>query len=119
MTQEVIKIRGGQTLSGTVHNHGAKNSAVAIIPATLLAEDKVTVEGLPQISDVDTLVSLLGDLNIHTELEGTTLDVDPTEIENAPLPNNKVQSLRASYYMMGAMLGRFKNVSLVCQVVAH
>lgn len=75
MTQEVIKIRGGQTLSGTVHNHGAKNSAVAIIPATLLAEDKVTVEGLPQISDVDTLVSLLGDLNIHTELEGTTLDV--------------------------------------------
>ncbi|UIK48454.1 UDP-N-acetylglucosamine 1-carboxyvinyltransferase [Staphylococcus pettenkoferi] len=108
MTQEVIKIRGGQTLSGTVHNHGAKNSAVAIIPATLLAEDKVTVEGLPQISDVDTLVSLLGDLNIHTELDGTTLDIDPTEIENAPLPNNKVQSLRASYYMMGAMLGRFK-----------
>ncbi|MDK7115521.1 UDP-N-acetylglucosamine 1-carboxyvinyltransferase [Staphylococcus pettenkoferi] len=108
MTQEVIKIRGGQTLSGTVHNHGAKNSAVAIIPATLLAEDKVTVEGLPEISDVDTLVSLLGDLNIHTELDGTTLDVDPTEIENAPLPNNKVQSLRASYYMMGAMLGRFK-----------
>ncbi|MCU5746589.1 UDP-N-acetylglucosamine 1-carboxyvinyltransferase [Staphylococcus sp. SQ8-PEA] len=107
MSQEVIKIRGGQTLSGTVHNHGAKNSAVAIIPATLLAEEPVTIDGLPQISDVETLVSLLEDLNINTDLKDTTLNVDPTQIENAPLPNNKVQSLRASYYMMGAMLGRF------------
>lgn len=73
-----------------------------------MAEDKVTIEGLPEISDVKTLVSLLGDLNIETELEGMTLHVDPENIENAPLPNNKVESLRASYYMMGAMLGRFK-----------
>ena len=108
MAQEVIKIRGGQTLKGEVNNHGAKNSAVAIIPAAILAEDKVTIEGLPEISDVETLVSLLGDLNIKTELDGMTLNVDPNEIENAPLPNNKVESLRASYYMMGAMLGRFK-----------
>lgn len=91
-----------------MNNHGAKNSAVAIIPAAILAEDKVTIEGLPEISDVKTLVSLLGDLNIETELEGMTLHVDPENIENAPLPNNKVESLRASYYMMGAMLGRFK-----------
>lgn len=108
MAQEVIKIRGGQTLKGEVNNHGGKNSAVAIIPAAILAEDKVTIEGLPEISDVETLVSLLGDLNIKTELDGMTLNVDPNEIENAPLPNNKVESLRASYYMMGAMLGRFK-----------
>lgn len=107
MAQEVIKIRGGQTLKGTVNNHGAKNSAVAIIPAAILAEDKVTINGLPEISDVETLVSLLGDLNIQTELNGSTLNIDPTEIKNAPLPNNKVESLRASYYMMGAMLGRF------------
>ena len=53
-------------------------------------------------------MSLLGDLNIDAKLDGTTLEVDPNEIENAPLPNNKVESLRASYYMMGAMLGRFK-----------
>src|SRR5699024_1276933 len=108
MAQEVIKIRGGQSLKGELDIHGAKNSAVAIIPAAILAEDKVTIEGLPQISDVETLVSLLGDLNIGTDLEGMTLNVDPTEIENAALPNNKVESLRASYYMMGAMLGRFK-----------
>ncbi|MQH94101.1 UDP-N-acetylglucosamine 1-carboxyvinyltransferase, partial [Escherichia coli] len=62
----------------------------------------------PQISDVKTLVSLLEDLNIKASLNGTELEVDTTEIQSAALPNNKVESLRASYYMMGAMLGRFK-----------
>lgn len=108
MAQEVIKIRGGQPLNGKIKINGAKNSAVAIIPAALLAEDVVTLEGLPQISDVETLVSLLGDLNIKTDLDHTNLTVDPTEIKNASLPNHEVESLRASYYMMGAMLGRFK-----------
>ena len=108
MAQEVIKIRGGQALKGEVEISGAKNSAVAIIPATLLAQGQVKLEGLPQISDVETLVSLLEDLNIEARLNGKQLEVDTTQIENAPLPNNKVESLRASYYMMGAMLGRFK-----------
>lgn len=102
------KIRGGRTLNGEVNISGAKNSAVAIIPATLLAQGHVKLEGLPQISDVKTLVSLLEDLNIKASLNGTELEVDTTEIQNAALPNNKVESLRASYYMMGAMLGRFK-----------
>ena len=96
MTQEVIKIRGGQTLKGEVNISGAKNSAVAIIPATLLAQGKVQLDGLPQISDVETLVSLLEDLNIKTQLNDTVLEVDTTEIKNAPLPNNKVESLLAS-----------------------
>ncbi|HCU8531287.1 TPA: UDP-N-acetylglucosamine 1-carboxyvinyltransferase [Staphylococcus aureus] len=108
MAQEVIKIRGGRTLNGEVNISGAKNSAVAIIPATLLAQGHVKLEGLPQISDVKTLVSLLEDLNIKASLNGTELEVDTTEIQNAALQNNKVESLRASYYMMGAMLGRFK-----------
>ncbi|MCS5348146.1 UDP-N-acetylglucosamine 1-carboxyvinyltransferase [Staphylococcus aureus] len=108
MAQEVIKIRGGRTLNGEVNISGAKNSAVAIIPATLLAQGHVKLEGLPQISDVKTLVSLLEELNIKATLDGTELEVDTTEIKNAVLPNNKVESLRASYYMMGAMLGRFK-----------
>lgn len=73
-----------------------------------MAEAPVTLEGLPKISDVETLVSLLEDLNIKTELNGTTLSVDSTQIQNAPLPNNKVESLRASYYMMGALLDALK-----------
>ncbi len=76
------------------------------------------MDGLPQISDVETLVSLLEDLNIKARLNGKQLEVDTTQIENAPLPNNKVESLRASYYMMGAMLGRFKNV-IDCRVDVH
>ncbi|RXK17574.1 UDP-N-acetylglucosamine 1-carboxyvinyltransferase [Macrococcus sp. DPC7161] len=111
MSQEVIKIRGGNPLKGKVTISGAKNSAVALIPATLMANSKVTLEGLPEISDVKTLMSLLEDLNITTTLvEGDVLEVDPSNAVNKPLPNHKVQSLRASYYMMGAMLGKFKKV---------
>lgn len=109
MSREVIKIRGGSTLSGEVEISGAKNSAVALIPASLMAaEGEVVLEGLPEISDVNTLMSLLNDLNIRTELDGTVLKINADEAENMPLPNTKVQSLRASYYMMGAMLARFK-----------
>src|SRR5690625_932352 len=109
MGKEVIKVRGGRTLSGEVEISGAKNSAVALIPASLMAEKgEVVLEGLPEISDVETLMSLLNDLNIKTDLEGTVLKINAEEAENMPLPNTKVQSLRASYYMMGAMLARFK-----------
>ena len=109
MTKEVIKVRGGRTLTGEVDISGAKNSAVALIPASLMAsEGEVILEGLPEISDVTTLMSLLNDLNIRTELEGTNLKINGGEAENMPLANTKVQSLRASYYMMGAMLARFK-----------
>ncbi|HCN61121.1 MULTISPECIES: UDP-N-acetylglucosamine 1-carboxyvinyltransferase [Mammaliicoccus] len=108
MSQEVIKIKGGNKLNGKVQISGAKNSAVALIPASLMANDVVTLDGLPDISDVKTLMSLLGDLNIKTDLDGDQLVVDSSDAVNLPLPNNKVQSLRASYYMMGAMLGRFK-----------
>lgn len=109
MTKEVIKVRGGRTLTGEVDISGAKNSAVALIPSSLMAsEGEMILEGLPEISDVDTLMSLLNDLNIDTELDGTTLKINAENAQNMPLSNNKVQSLRASYYMMGAMLARFK-----------
>lgn len=109
MTKEVIKVRGGKKLTGEVSISGAKNSAVALIPSSILASSgKVVLEGLPEISDVKTLMSLLNDLNIETKLDGTTLEVDSSNAENVPLPNQKVQSLRASYYMMGALLARFK-----------
>jgi UDP-N-acetylglucosamine 1-carboxyvinyltransferase len=109
MAKEVIKVRGGAHLTGEVNISGAKNSAVALIPASLMASSgSVVLGGLPEISDVKTLMSLLNDLNITTKLDGTTLAVNAEEAVNMPLSNNKVQSLRASYYMMGAMLSRFK-----------
>ncbi|WP_223701023.1 UDP-N-acetylglucosamine 1-carboxyvinyltransferase [Sutcliffiella deserti] len=105
---EKLKIIGGNKLNGTVRVSGAKNSAVALIPATILADSPVTIEGLPKISDVEILSSLLEEIGGTTSMEGEDLTVDPSKMIAMPLPSGKVKMLRASYYLMGAMLGRFK-----------
>ncbi|MDR4890239.1 UDP-N-acetylglucosamine 1-carboxyvinyltransferase [Fredinandcohnia sp. QZ13] len=105
---EKLKIAGGYPLKGSVKISGAKNSAVALIPATILAETPVTIEGLPDISDVQILGDLLEEIGGHVEITKEEIYVDPTNIVSMPLPNGKVKKLRASYYLMGAMLGRFK-----------
>ncbi len=106
---DVYKIKGGKPLRGTIKVSGAKNSAVALIPASILADSLVTIEGLPEISDVVTLQALLEDIGGKVDFTDGTMTVDPTEMISMPLPNGNVKKLRASYYMMGAMLGRFKN----------
>lgn len=105
---EKLKIAGGYPLKGTVRISGAKNSAVALIPATILAESPVTIEGLPEISDVEILKGLLEEIGGSVEFKNNDMTVDPSSMISMPLPNGKVKKLRASYYLMGAMLGRFK-----------
>ncbi|MHC9081907.1 UDP-N-acetylglucosamine 1-carboxyvinyltransferase [Bacillus altitudinis] len=105
---EKLNIAGGDPLRGTVHISGAKNSAVALIPATILADSPVTIEGLPHISDIDTLRDLLEEIGGKVTFEKGEMVVNPTSMISMPLPNGKVKKLRASYYLMGAMLGRFK-----------
>lgn len=105
---EKLKIEGGHPLKGTVRVSGAKNSAVALIPAAILAESPVTIEGLPNISDVHTLCALLGEIGGTVSLENDIVTIDPSKMVSMPLPNGRVKKLRASYYLMGAMLGRFK-----------
>lgn len=105
---EKLKIAGGYPLKGTVRISGAKNSAVALIPATILADSPVTIEGLPEISDVEILKGLLEEIGGFVTFSDNTMVVDPSEMISMPLPNGKVKKLRASYYLMGAMLGRFK-----------
>jgi UDP-N-acetylglucosamine 1-carboxyvinyltransferase len=109
---DVYKITGGKPLQGTISVSGAKNSAVALIPASILADSPVTLEGLPEISDVLTLQALLEDIGGKVILDGKTMVIDPTEIISMPLPNGNVKKLRASYYLMGAMLGRFKHAAI-------
>ncbi len=109
---DVYKIKGGKPLQGTISVSGAKNSAVALIPASILADSPVTLEGLPEISDVLTLQALLEDIGGKVILDGKTMVIDPTEIISMPLPNGNVKKLRASYYLMGAMLGRFKHAAI-------
>ncbi|MCY7492553.1 UDP-N-acetylglucosamine 1-carboxyvinyltransferase [Bacillus safensis] len=105
---EKLNIAGGDPLRGTVHISGAKNSAVALIPATILADSPVTIEGLPHISDIDTLRDLLEEIGGKVTFEKGEMVVNPVSMISMPLPNGKVKKLRASYYLMGAMLGRFK-----------
>ncbi|WP_243387108.1 UDP-N-acetylglucosamine 1-carboxyvinyltransferase [Bacillus kexueae] len=105
---EKLKVEGGYPLKGTVRISGAKNSAVALIPATILAQSPVTIEGLPDISDVRILGDLLEEIGGTVSYEGNNISVDPSKMISMPLPNGKVKKLRASYYLMGAMLGRFK-----------
>ncbi|MEG9296117.1 UDP-N-acetylglucosamine 1-carboxyvinyltransferase [Mangrovibacillus sp. Mu-81] len=105
---EKLKIAGGYPLEGTIKVSGAKNSAVALIPATILADSQVTIEGLPEISDVRTLKDLLEEIGGTVNFEDGEMSVDPSEMVSMPLPSGKVKKLRASYYLMGAMLGRFK-----------
>jgi len=105
---EKLMIAGGYPLKGTVRISGAKNSAVALIPATILADSPVIIEGLPDISDVQILKGLLEEVGGKVDFTDNKMTVDPSSMISMPLPNGKVKMLRASYYLMGAMLGRFK-----------
>lgn len=102
-----LYVEGGSRLKGTVKIGGAKNSAVALLPATILADSDVVIEGLPDISDIVILSELIEEIGGKVSREGSAITIDPTQMTSMPLPNGKVKKLRASYYFMGAMLGRF------------
>lgn len=106
--EEVIKIEGGVRLNGTVRISGSKNSTVALIPAAVLGTEKVTIYGVPHISDVEALIELLEELGVKvTRPDEETLVIDPSEMQDVPLLGDAVQKLRASYYFMGALLGKY------------
>lgn len=100
-------IRGGRPLQGTVQISGAKNSAVALVPAAILAESEVVLDNLPHLSDVAVYSEILQDLGAVIDWQGDMMRIDPSNLKARPMPNGKVKLLRASYYLMGAMLGRF------------
>ncbi|XJS10494.1 UDP-N-acetylglucosamine 1-carboxyvinyltransferase [Aerococcaceae bacterium WGS1372] len=100
-------IRGGKPLNGEITINGAKNSTVALIPAAIIADSPVTLEGVPDIQDVHSLIEILNDFNVKTEFKDNTLMIDPTDMVSIPMPTGKIQSLRASYYFMGATLSKF------------
>ncbi|ADC49458.1 UDP-N-acetylglucosamine 1-carboxyvinyltransferase [Alkalihalophilus pseudofirmus OF4] len=106
---EKLMIEGGHPIEGTVQISGAKNSAVALIPAAILADTPVTIDNLPGISDVQLLGDLLREIGGEVELSlaDQEIKIDPSNMIAMPLPNGKVKKLRASYYLMGAMLGKF------------
>ena len=102
-----IVINGGRPLKGEVSISGAKNSVVALIPATILADDIVTLDGVPDISDVASLIEIMTIMGAKIERKEDSLIIDPRGVKNMPMPFGKINSLRASYYFYGSLLGRY------------
>ncbi|USF27453.1 UDP-N-acetylglucosamine 1-carboxyvinyltransferase 2 [Firmicutes bacterium ASF500] len=101
-------IHGGNTLHGTIQISGAKNAAVAIIPATLLVDGVCRIENVPQISDVTLILQILRELGADVRMVNrTTLEVDCSHIRNRQVPYELARRIRASYYLVGSLLGRF------------
>ena len=101
-------IHGGKPLHGEIEISGAKNAAVAIIPAALLVDGVCRIENIPQISDVTLLLKILQELGADVRtVDRTTVDIDCTHIRNAKVPDVMARQIRASYYLIGALLGRF------------
>ena len=105
-------IQGGNRLSGEVTIGGAKNSTVALIPAAILADTPVEFDTVPDILDVHNLMIILESMNVKSSFTHGFLEIDPTQIIEAELPSKAIKSLRASYYFMGALLGRFHRATL-------
>ena len=102
-----IVIHGGRPLKGEVTINGAKNSVVALIPAVILADDIVTLDGVPDISDVDSLIDIMIAMGASVTRSEDSLTIDPRGIQNVPMPYGTINSLRASYYFYGSLLGRY------------
>ena len=109
--EEVIKIEGGKMLEGSIKVSGAKNATVALIPACVLATDIVKIVGIPNISDVRSLKEILEYMNVKVTTPSLdSMVIDPREMVNKPLVIDAVSKLRASYYFMGGLLGKYKKV---------
>ena len=106
-------IHGGKRLEGTVTISGAKNAAVAIIPAAILAGEPCVLENLPNIADVESLREILEGLGCSVDMtEGGCMRIDPSTINTYDATSSKVSSMRASYYLLGAMLGACGEIEL-------
>lgn len=102
-----IVVEGGNTLTGTITVSGAKNSAVALLPAALMTRERVTIHNVPNISDIAAIKEILTYLGADVICNGHSITIDGKNMENKIIPEQLAKKLRASYYFMGAMLGRF------------
>ena len=103
-------IEGGHLLSGEIKISGAKNAALALIPAALLSNKKVKIYNVPNISDIENIKEILRHLNVKMKETKEYLEIDASKLINAPVPEEISKKLRASYYFMAALLGREKKV---------
>ena len=99
-------------LSGEVKISGAKNSAVALLPAAILANKKSIIYNVPEIKDIDYLIKIMELLNCKIDQKGDELHIDSSKMKNIPIPEELSVQMRASYYFMGAMLAKYGKVEI-------
>ena len=109
---KILEIEGNVPLIGTIGIGGAKNSAVALIPATILTNNKTTLTNVPEITDIDALCDILEYMNVSITRASGSLVIDPSKMKNAVLPDSLTNKLRASYYFMASLLARYKHVAI-------
>ncbi len=109
---KILEIEGGKTLSGTIRISGAKNSAVALIPAAILSDEEVTICNVPEITDTEALCEILKYLGADIKRASESIVIQSSKIENKEIPASLSKKLRASYYFMGALLGKYGRVKM-------
>ena len=108
-----LVITGGTPLKGEVTISGAKNAAIAILPATLLINGKCTLENVPNISDVKISCTILEELGAKIKwIDSNSLEIDASNITSTHAPLDLTSKFRASYYLIGSLLGRYKSVEV-------
>jgi len=107
-----IIVEGNKELSGEVNISGAKNSAVALIPAAVLSKDKSIIYNVPNITDIKYLLEIMQLLNCDIKYENNTLYINSSNLINKPIPEELSVQMRASYYFMGALLAKEKKVEI-------
>ena len=105
---KALEINGGAELSGTIRVSGAKNACVAILPAAILSDEEVTICNIPELTDTDALCEILKSLNVEVKRASESIIIDPSNMKNVEITENYSKKLRASYYFMGALLGKYK-----------
>lgn len=109
---KIIKIKGGNILKGKIEVSGAKNAAVALIPASILSDDVATIYNVPEITDIVALEEILRVLNCKTDIDKDRMTIDTKNMKNIEIGEEISKKLRASYYFMGALLGKYHKVSM-------
>ena len=104
---KVIEIDGGHKLTGSIRVSGAKNATVALIPAAILTDEEVTICNVPEITDTNDLCAILNTLKVDIKRASESIIINPSKMENTEITEEFSKKLRASYYFMGALLGKY------------
>ncbi len=105
---KLMEIEGGIELSGTIRISGAKNATVALIPAAILTDEEATICNIPEITDTEALCDILKALNVDVKRASESIVINPQNMQNIEIGEQFSKKLRASYYFMGALLGKYK-----------